>query len=173
MQAPVESSRSSAREPDPDPGQRRLPAEEPLHNPAQADPEAGVVQGPADGVVLLAGQPARGVHRQVTGYPEPIGPHKLFSMISIGETIMPEQKATCQTRKRYKTDVTDDQWALVDRSSAPGFEDIFLWPLTLRRSSMCAFCLQAQQPEGFRLPGFPREPLGLTKAGPDNMPVPC
>jgi putative transposase len=26
---------------------------------------------------------------------------------------MSEQKATCQTRKRYKTDVADDQWALV------------------------------------------------------------
>ena len=27
---------------------------------------------------------------------------------------MSEQKATCQTRKRYKTDVTDDQWALLE-----------------------------------------------------------
>src|SRR5437763_3742547 len=55
----------SAREPDPDPGQGRVPAAELTHRPAQADPEVGVVQGPADGVVLGPGQATRGVQGQM------------------------------------------------------------------------------------------------------------
>src|SRR4051794_13546727 len=31
----------------------------------------------------------------------------------IRRKIMPEQKATCQNRKRYKSDLTDEQWALI------------------------------------------------------------
>ena len=50
----------------------------------------------------------------LTGYPEPIRSHKLFRVITLGEKIMSEQKATCQTRKAYKTDLTDAQWALVE-----------------------------------------------------------
>ena len=45
---------------------------------------------------------------------------------------MSEQKATCQTRKRYKTDVTDDQWALVEGLIPPAVPKAGCEPTNLR-----------------------------------------
>jgi putative transposase len=53
-------------------------------------------------------------------------------MISIGEKIMSEQKGSCQTRKRYKTDVTDDQWALLEGLIPPAVAKAGCEPTDLR-----------------------------------------
>jgi putative transposase len=45
---------------------------------------------------------------------------------------MPEQKTTCQTRKRYKTDVTDEQWALVEGLIPPAVAKAGHEPTNLR-----------------------------------------
>jgi putative transposase len=53
-------------------------------------------------------------------------------MITLGEKIMSEQKASCQTRKRYKTDVTDDQWALLEGLIPPAVAKAGCEPTDMR-----------------------------------------
>src|SRR5215212_4842443 len=68
----------------------------------------------------------------LTGYPEPIRSPKLFRVILIGEKIMSEQNATCQTRKPYKTDLTDAQWALIEVLIPPAVPKPGCEPTNLR-----------------------------------------
>jgi putative transposase len=53
-------------------------------------------------------------------------------VITLGEKIMPEQEATCQTRKPYKTDLTDAQWALVEGLIPPAVPKAGCEPTNLR-----------------------------------------
>jgi putative transposase len=53
-------------------------------------------------------------------------------MISLGEKVMPERNATGQPRKRYKTDVTDEQWALVEALIPPAVPKAGCQPTNVR-----------------------------------------